>query len=143
MIKRIGVRRMKKELQNKLYNDFPKLFAQKDLTIQESCMPWGICTGDGWYNLIRNLCAEIQAYVDYSGIEQVEFSQIKEKFGQLRAYIDNGDEKVYDIIRLAETLSSEICESCGMKGYIKSNRGWLTSMCDECRESRRNRFKED
>ena len=33
---------MKKELQDKLYNDFPKIFKQKDLSMKETCMCWGI-----------------------------------------------------------------------------------------------------
>jgi len=47
---------MNTKLQNKLFEKYPEIFIQKDWTIQQSCMPWGICCGDGWYNLIDNLC---------------------------------------------------------------------------------------
>ena len=47
---------MKKELQQKLFKDYPDLFIQKDWTPQQTCMCWGIACGDGWYNIIENLC---------------------------------------------------------------------------------------
>jgi len=127
---------MKEELQNKLYEDFPKIFRQKDLPMSDTCMCWGICVDDGWYNLIRNLCAEIQAYVDHSGIKQVEASQVKEKFGGLRFYTDGGDKKVYELIRFAENLSYKTCEICEKKGELLTRGGheygWRKTLCDEC-----------
>lgn len=47
---------MKKELQEKLFKQYPGLFIQKDWTPQQTCMCWGITCGDGWYNIINNLC---------------------------------------------------------------------------------------
>lgn len=56
---------MNKELQNKLFEKYPKIFRQKDLSMQETCMCWGITTGDGWYQLIDDLCAQIQWRCDH------------------------------------------------------------------------------
>ena len=56
---------MKKNLQDNLYNKYPLLFAQKDLSIYESCMSQGICVGDGWYDIIDKLCFYIQHHVGY------------------------------------------------------------------------------
>ena len=50
---------MTPELQNSLYERYPKIFRQKDMSIQETCMCWGICTGDGWYDIINMLCNAI------------------------------------------------------------------------------------
>ena len=36
-----GISSMKEELQDKLYKKYPSLFANKDKSIQESCMAWG------------------------------------------------------------------------------------------------------
>jgi len=38
---------MREELENKLYERFPELFALKD--DPSSCMSFGITCGDGWY----------------------------------------------------------------------------------------------
>lgn len=56
---------MDQELQEKLYKKYPRLFAQKDWSIQNSCMPWGIETGDGWYDIIDAMCQRIQKHIDY------------------------------------------------------------------------------
>lgn len=55
---------MKPELQKDLYRKYPKIFRQKDLPKTETCMCWGIDTGDGWYQILDNLCACIQGHVD-------------------------------------------------------------------------------
>ena len=55
---------MKKELQTQLYEKYPKIFRQKDLSKQETAMCYGIGVGDGWYNIIDTLCGLIQHRVD-------------------------------------------------------------------------------
>jgi len=55
---------MKPELEKKLFDEYPKLFVQKDLPMSQTCMCWGVDTGDGWYWLIDNLCDAIQKYCD-------------------------------------------------------------------------------
>jgi len=79
---------MKQELQDKLYKKCPKLFSQKDLPKTQTCMCWGISTGDGWYDLIDNVCEWIQNHTRWNPhlFPPIEFTQVKEKFGQLRIY---------------------------------------------------------
>lgn len=55
---------MKAKLQKKLFDKYPKLFRQKDLPMTQTCMCWGIDTGEGWYDLIDILCSCIQNHVD-------------------------------------------------------------------------------
>jgi len=55
---------MKKELQNKLYEKYPKLFAQKDWPPSETLMCFGLTCGDGWYDIIDNLCKLIAEEVE-------------------------------------------------------------------------------
>ena len=63
---------MKQELQEKIFQKYPKIFRQKDLTPQETAMCWGLSCGDGWYHIIDTLCASIQHVVNYPK-EQIEF----------------------------------------------------------------------
>jgi hypothetical protein len=46
---------MKAELQQKLYEKYPKIFVQKDLPMSQTAMCWGIDCGDGWFWLLDNL----------------------------------------------------------------------------------------
>ena len=55
---------MKKELDTKLCKDFPKIFAQRNMSMTETCMCWGFECGDGWYELIYKLCTDIQKHCD-------------------------------------------------------------------------------
>ena len=102
---------MKKELQNKLFEKYPKIFRQKDLPKQETCMCWGFQCGDGWYDLIDTLCSCIQRRVDYKGGNQVEATQVKTKFGGLRFYTDCVDDAfILGLIRMTEAMSYNIKE---------------------------------
>jgi len=96
---------MDRKLQNLLFEKYPKIFRQKDLTPQETCMCWGISCGDGWFDIIDKLCYQIQSYVDDTGVSQVEAAQVKSKWGGLRFYIDNGNSYVYGLIAMAESIS--------------------------------------
>jgi hypothetical protein len=52
---------MDKELQEKLYADFPELFKEKDLPATQTCMCWGIECRNGWEPIIRNVCKVFKA----------------------------------------------------------------------------------
>jgi len=97
---------MKQELEQKLYNDFPKLFRQKDLPITESAMGWGIDTPDEWFDVIYKACNLIQGHCD-SIEEQIEFTQIKEKFGLLRMYCSEYDSYINGVIDMASEIVSD------------------------------------
>lgn len=124
---------MKVELQNKLYAKYPKIFADKDKSMQETCMCWGIETGSGWYDIIDDLCKQIQEYIDESGCEQVIATQVKEKFGTLRFYFYGGDDTVDRMVLDAERKSYITCEECGKPG-TSNDRGWIRVRCGDCDE---------
>jgi len=129
---------MREELENKLYEKYPKLFAQRNLPDTISLMSYGIGVGDGWYNIMNVLCWTIQNYVDYQQrkdpeYKQVEFFQIKEKFGGLRVYTSGADEVVNNLIIFAENMANVTCEQCGNPGKIRYT-GWNTCRCDECQK---------
>lgn len=125
---------MKKELEDKLYEKYPKLFRQKDLSMQETCMCWGICTGDGWYWLIDNLCGCIQSYINANEKPQLEIVQLKEKFGELRIYTNGSNELIQGMIWLAENMSYNICENCGSTTNITHTKGYIQTLCKKCYE---------
>ena len=123
---------MDEKLEKELYKKYPKLFRQKDLSMQETCMNWGICTGNGWYWLIDNLCSCIQGYIDDNDKPQTEAVQVKEKFGSLRFYVNGADEYIHGMISLAEDMSYSTCESCGCTTDILHTSGWIKTLCKTC-----------
>lgn len=57
---------MKQELDDLLCKKYPKIFRDRHASIQVSLMPFGFDCGDGWFNIIHNLCGVIQNHVDHS-----------------------------------------------------------------------------
>lgn len=133
---------MNEKLEQQLYSRYPKLFARASSPETVSAMHWGICCGDGWYNLIEAACRLIQHHVDRQTklkkeASQVEFEQIKEKFGELRLYTNHtNDEYVTGVLQMAELLSGVTCESCGSPGTVQTlpNGHWMTCYCNVCRQ---------
>lgn len=73
---------------------------------------------------------EKAAYKDVpKACPQVVAQQVKEKFGTLRFYTFGGDEVIFGMIRLAESMSSVTCETCGAPGKRRGN-GWIYTSCD-------------
>ena len=132
---------MTEEQENKLFEKYPKIFKQKDLDLRQTAMCWGISCGAGWYNIIDELCANIQWHVDQEKLPQVEATQVKEKFGGLRFYTNHEDDYIRGLIAMAESLSMKTCESCGNPGK-QNNDGWIITLCEPCRENEYRRWKE-
>lgn len=174
---------MKRELDEQLCKKYPKIFANRHKDMKETAMCWGFECGDGWYQILDALCANIQNHIDNSIrnrenilaynlmisdakqgnwgtfdeyykhikreareqykertlngtfrevpdlISQVVADQVKEKFGTLRFYYHGGDEQIYGMVRMAESMSAVTCEECGTPGKIR-NGGWIRTLCD-------------
>ena len=145
---------MKKELEDKLFEKYPKIFRQRDLPSTETCMCWGITCGDGWYDIIDTLCGAIQTRVDnvnrmikinrknspvylipMKPVEDLicEASQVKQKYGGLRFYVDGGDEFTEGLVCMSESMSYKTCEMCGTPG--KTEGRWIKTLCVSCRKN--------
>ena len=131
---------MKQELDELLCQRYPKIFVDRHGDMKQTLMCWGFECGDGWFNIIDRLCSNIQHHVDWAqlqkekygrgeGCTQVVAVQIKEKFGTLRFYTNGGDEQIYGMIRMAESMSAVTCEECGAPGTTRSG-GWVRTLCD-------------
>lgn len=127
---------MNPELQQKLFDKYPKLFVQKDLPRTHSAMCWGIEAGDGWFNIIDSVCSVIENAVEYNKMPPVQFSQVKEKYGELRIYFDGGDERTDSIIDLATSISAKTCEYCGNVAEVRT-KGWIRNVCSTCDQKRK------
>ncbi len=127
---------MREELDEQLVSKYPKLFVNRHKSIMETCMCWGFEHGDGWFNIIDKLCADIQSYIDRKSqisegmVSQVVVDQVKEKFGTLRFYYSGGDDYISGLVHMAESISSCTCEICGDVGRLRTN-GWHRTLCDK------------
>jgi len=102
-------------LENGMYLNKPKIISCDFFDVQV-----------GWYPLIKDLINDL---IKLGWNKQV--CQVKEKFGGLRFYINEGSEEIHNRILNAEKLSYEICELCGEKGELRTKIRWFTTLCDE------------
>ena len=127
---------MREELDSLLCQKYPKMFVNRNKSMQETCMYWGFECSDGWFDLIDELFSSIQSYIDNNSrapdriIPQVTVDQVKEKFGTLRFYTTGGDRLIDGMIWFAESMSGRFCETCGAPGKIRG-RGYIYTACDE------------
>ena len=125
---------MKRELQKQLFDNYPELFIEKDLSPDQSNMCFGFECDSGWYDLINTLCQLIKHYdkqqINKPDYKPVVVHQVKEKFGGLRFYYYGGDDMVAGMVSLAEAMSHQICEVCGNKGKTDWKRSWVQTLCE-------------
>jgi hypothetical protein len=135
---------MSPELENKLYEDFPLLFANREN--QQSPMAFGCEHGDGWHGILRAACKLIDTHTNRRTQDGVtcdvfmletkpsfHFTQIKEKFGTIRLYHDGGDSYCDGVVDMAEAMSAVTCERCGAPGKPNDS-GWISTLCEACRK---------
>ena len=115
-----------------LFRNFP--FFHPEAPITESLMYYGFECGNGWFQLIKELCEELSVLnlgPDFRVI------QVKQKLAGLRFYVNRIDEKnaekVMKLIAIAETKSFKICEQCGKPGSKIDQNGSLRTRCEDCR----------
>ena len=105
---------------------------------KKNSLKCGFSVENGWLRLIDKLSGFIESQIkDLSNEDKdkIYVTQIKNKFGGLRYYL-NFPEKYYpDIqykidgaIAFAESLSFHICQKCGNAG---EHQGWHT-LCNNC-----------
>ena len=105
----------------KLHEDYPNLFKR----IFFEC-------GSGWYELLNELAKKITDHCKDKGIE-IHASQVKEKYGGLRFYVDSATDEIYDLIDQAEKKSFDICEICGELGTLRTDNKWCSVRCHDCK----------
>jgi hypothetical protein len=72
---------------------------------------------------------EAKAKLDEETLKVPVASQVKEKFGGLRFYVQAATDKHYQYISFAESMSYRTCEECGAPGKTYTD-GWHTTLCD-------------
>ena len=60
-----------------------------------------------------------------------QICQVKEKFGGLRFYINEGSDEIYKRIVRAEDDSYKICEVTGDVGELRTDIGWYRTLCED------------
>jgi len=122
---------MRKELTNKLIEAYPDMFQEPHRgplkrTFHIEC-------GDGWFDILQRLCEDIHAM-------RPKVLQIKEKFGGLRFYAENLNEKQEKLVEIYEELSYKTCQKCGNSYDVTteplSGFGYIVTLCRDCKDDK-------
>jgi hypothetical protein len=103
---------------------FPQLFSK---------LEW-FETLEGWDLLIEKLSQIIQDHLQEIPEElrdQIYFTQIKQKFGFLRAYLNHSTPYIRGAVMMAVYASTTVCEKCGNAATIHNINNWFTTLCEE------------
>lgn len=116
-------------IERRLAAQYSTLLFPQDFSGQAT---FGFECNDGWADLIEATMRLIQQRAELSALD-VEVTQAKEKFGELRIYHRGGDESIGAAFDIAELVSSCVCELCGKPGEVVNLEGWLLARCSQHR----------
>lgn len=146
---------MREELERRLGTEFPFMRQSKDEWVHCDC-------GDGWYDLIRELCKSIsERYTRDGKTPDITVLQVKEKYGELRFYYEHEKmlrkadildfptekdtrsmqnnkaarqlrEDIGEIVWQFEDRSSMVCEECGSAGETRTDLFQIRTLCGDC-----------
>ena len=109
---------------NKLVKKYSEFFQSPNFNIE---------CAKGWNDILENMFKEfIKENI------KLRISQIKEKYGSLRVYIEfpgsmEDYSKAEKIIHKAESDSFKTCELCGKEAKVQNIKGWYSCICVRCR----------
>lgn len=120
-----------------LVQKYPNLYRDRNTSMTQTAMCWGFDIGSGWFQIIDNLSAKLEALIlalPEADREYIRASQVKEKYGGLRVYLTSETPEMDEVIKEAENMSFETCEECGLPGTAKNSIGWIRTLCKGCRQ---------
>jgi len=127
---------MKKELEAKLIEEFPTFFRDMYGDPRKTCMAWGCAHGDGWFDILYDLCKNLKTEAEKDSSTDFRFLQIKEKFARLTLYTSGGNKIMRDLVDATEDQSTKVCEECGSPGSLDESKYWILTLCDTCKAER-------
>lgn len=78
--------------------------------------------GSGWHPLIYEVYGRLPT--------GTVVTQVKEKFGQLRIYVDSAPVEFLEFLDDIENRSGKVCENCGAPGKARTG-SWIKTLCDQ------------
>lgn len=139
---------MSPDLEKKLVDEFPQLYRLvHDTSSRTPIGAYGITVGDGWYEILRSISAELRVASEAHSVDLM-VSQVKATFRRLiigthwsyPAYSHLNPahlaaREAFEKIRSdAEELSASTCQGCGAPARAKPKSWRDEGICDTCRQ---------
>jgi hypothetical protein len=134
---------MKKELDEQLCSKYPKIFVDRHGNMMETAMCWGFDIGDGWYNIIDQLCFEIQSHLDWKNDKSRNYVPVYRWYniiGHLRNFLNRFKKRQ----QIAQVVATQVKEKFGtlrfyyaggddvVDGMLRMAEAMSSVTCEEC-----------
>lgn len=106
---------MKPRLDALLCARYPALFADRNRPSCETLMVRGFACGDGWFDLLDKLCADIQGIVAKGALQPLAVF-VGQTDGALAFHLTRSTAALRKAIKSASERSRSLCEVCGEPG---------------------------
>ena len=113
---------MRYELQKKMMDNYPKLYRNRP----------AILTGDGWFNIIKELSDKLEKMIPETIDNDFKCFQVSERHGGLNFSMTMATDEMYKEIEIAEEKCCQTCEKCGNPGKFTKINGWRCILCENC-----------
>ena len=140
---------MRKELDEALCAKYPLIFRDRNAPMTQTAMCWGICTGDGWYNILDVLCGmlysdyrqakeryEYRAEVGVGGVLYGTKTVTQEEIDEAKAKMDEEMEKVPVAVQIKEKFGGLRFYYSGgdeyIDGMVRMAEVWAGQTCETC-----------
>lgn len=97
----------------------------------EAFTQFGFEVGDGWFDLLDTLSADLIRAVHRLGTVSPHAVQVKSKMGMLRYKLSDFNVPLDALIAKAEKASMTTCEQCGAPGHVYVKKRWIYVACDK------------
>ncbi len=112
---------------------WPEVYGPGPWPVSGTLLGWGFGCDRGWCPLLERLSADLAAITREDGLTGFRVQQVKERFGELRFYCSDGNDRSDARITLAEHEAATTCEACGLRpARLRDQAGWLATQCDRC-----------
>lgn len=128
---------MNAENTQRLFERFDALYRGRHLPLTQNLMSEGFACGDGWYEVVYALSEQLEAYGQtHAEAADLLVLQVKQKFGELRFYVQPRLPVVEAMIEIARERSRRTCEFTGQPGVRCSREGYYLTLCLEKAQER-------
>lgn len=102
-----------------LVSKYPKIFADRYKPMSQTAMCWGFDCGEGWYNILNQLCANIQNHIDNTrrdrlnalrfnrGLRKAVKGDTKSLFNYFYKYMNNTELALKEVNRVLKDFSEK------------------------------------
>lgn len=121
---------MREDLQVKLrlrYSGLYRTDADNDFSFSQ----FGFEVGDGWFDLLDTLSADLMHAVQRIGMACPHAVQVKSKMGTLQFVLSDFNEPLDALIAKATKASATTCEQCGSPGHAYIKNRWVYVACEK------------